>query len=370
MKKFAFFLITILFININVYALEDVYIDNIKLIDKDNDVIINDFHNIDLSFNNVGEKSRYKLTIINKSNNNYYLDINSKYENINIKLDNNKIKHNSKNYVYVDISYDKLVDKNVNINDILKIKLNNDDTNSIIIKSIFALVLIIFISIGCILISKIDSRRIFRVIILGLLIIPIYSIANSNYINLRINISINYNTLLPRCYKTTNDCLDWSSFTSNNIYLITSKDKSYSDVYDYDNTRYYFNKEYDVSYGKPHQVMLYSYKSINNDILLVLSQTNGVVLPVNSSNLFRNTNFKLYDLSSINSSNTSNMKFMFSGVNTDSIDISGFNTSKVNSMFALFYKSRINDVNISGLDTTSLNNINYIFRNSKVNHLY
>ena len=52
MKKYIFIIITIFFININVYALDDIYIDNITIMDKSDDVISKDFNNIDLVFNN------------------------------------------------------------------------------------------------------------------------------------------------------------------------------------------------------------------------------------------------------------------------------------------------------------------------------
>ena len=69
MKKYIFIIITIFFININVYALDDIYIDNITIMDKSDDVISKDFNNIDLVFNNLGETVKYKVDIVNNTNN-------------------------------------------------------------------------------------------------------------------------------------------------------------------------------------------------------------------------------------------------------------------------------------------------------------
>ena len=128
MKRYLLLILSIFFISTSVYALDDISIDNIEVVDKSDDVIINDNNSFNLTFNNIGETVRYKLNIKNSTNYTYYIDCNPKYDFINIKFRNKKLKRKSNNDIYVDITYNKLVDTNQNyqITDLIKVKLSKN----------------------------------------------------------------------------------------------------------------------------------------------------------------------------------------------------------------------------------------------------
>ncbi len=374
MKRYIILFLSIFLIGINAFALNDIYIKNISVVEKSVDTITNSNDSIDLTFNNVGDTIRYKLDIVNNKDYDYVLNYKSNYDFIDIRFNKTKIKKNSTNQILVDVTYNTLMSDryNYNINDFIKIKLDNDYNKSVLVKGIWIIVLLISIIVVCMLISKIDSSRILRVIIIGILFIPIYSSAITDFLDLRVDIGINYNTLLPRCVHNYNNCLAWNKFNINskdNISLITKNNKCLTKSYNYNNTEYYLESIYDVSNHHNKQVLLGVYKTINNEVLLILGQNNGVILPNNSSYLFRNTSFKLYDLNSVYSNKVINMSHMFENVKTDSIDLSNINTDSVNNMSYMFYNSNINELNISSINTSNLISTSYMFTNSKIDKL-
>ena len=373
MKKYIFIIIIIFFININVYAVDDIYIDNITIMDKSDDVISKDFNNIDLVFNNLGETVKYKIDIVNNTNNSYVIDSNFKDQYIGVNIRNKKIKKHSTTSIYLDVTYNNLMNKNTkyNINDIIKFKLDKNYTNNIIKKSIIILILIIFIIVFCTIISKIDSIKVFKVIILGILLLPLMSIADNRYLRLEVNIDINYNYLLGRCIYNNTNCINWNKYTYNSksVNFITKKDKIFKNTYLYNHKIYYLKVLDDVGNNQNKQVLLGKYVSNDNDVLLILGQYNGINLNNNSSYLFYNTKFNTYDLNSFNTSNTFNMSHMFEGVSTSSIDISSFDTYNVTDTSYMFNNSRINDINISNMNVKNLNNTSYMFSNSNINNI-
>lgn len=373
MKRYILVFLSLFFISINVSALNNIYIDKISVIESSEDVIVNNTENINITFNNVGETVRYKLDIINKNDLDYVIDYTDKLDYIDLKFDKTKINKNTTTEIYLDITYTDSINRSVNynINDILKIKLIDNYKRSVIVKSIFIVILLLIIILVCSLISKIDSRKIFRIIVIGLLLIPVISLASNEYLKLDLNITINSNQLLPRCIHTNNNCIDWNklNINRNNTSLITMKNKNFNNSFKYNNTEYVIDSMRDVSNNHNKQVILAIYKSNDSKSLLILGQNNGVVLPRNSSYLFMNTKFKVYDLNSIDSSYTTNMSHMFRGVITDSVDISRFDTSNVSVMNAMFYNSRINDVNMSDINVDNVRTINYMFMNSNINNL-
>ncbi len=374
MKRYIILFLSIFLIGINAFALDDIYIKDISVVEKSIDTITNSDDSIDLTFNNVGDTIRYKLNIVNNKDYDYVLNYKSNYDFIDIRFNKTKIKKNSTNEVLVDVTYNTLMSdrSNYNINDLIKIKLDNEYNKSVLVKGIWVIILLISIIVVCMLISKIDSSRILRVIIISILFIPIYSSAITDFLDLKIDIGINYNTLLPRCFHNYNNCLAWNKFNisnKNNIRLITKNNKSFSKTYNYNNTEYTLESKYDVSNHHNKQVVLGVYKTTNNEVLLVIGQNNGVILPNNSSYLFRNTSFKLYDLNSVYSHKVINMSHMFENVMTDSIDLSSINTDSVNNMSSMFYNSRINELNISNINTNNLINTNYMFANSRIDKL-
>ena len=361
-------LLLILLFSYNVYATNDIYIDSVSLIDKSDDVISYNDKGIDLTFNNPGERARYKIRVINNTDKEYSLDKDFSNNYLNIMIKNNQIKKKSINELYIDISYDKLLDtsKNYSFNDDITFNLQKSYSHSIIYKSIIIIVLIMFIIINLFLIYKIDSRRVFRIIIIGICLIPLMGFANNRKISLKSKININYNYLIARCINKNTNCIDFNKLTYNSksVSLITKKNKMYSTYLNYDNKIYSLERVYDVSNYRNNQIMMGIYKTADNDLLLNIGQTNGVVANNNLSYFFKGTNFITYDLSSFITTNTTNMSHMFDSVNTKSLDLSSLDTGNVKDMSYMFYNSRINDLNISNFKTNSLINNNYMFSNS------
>ena len=371
MKKYIILVLVIFFVSLNVYAKDDIYIDKVEVIDSSEDVFVKDKNNVDLVFNNVGESARIKLTIVNNSNKNYFIESKVKLDNVVIYFNNTKIKYHKENIIYADVNYNSLVNlrTNYNLDKIVKIKLYRDNVYSIIFKIILIIVLFIAILFVCSLISKVNSIKILNYVIIGVLFIPLVSLAYNDYLKLDVKIKINYNTLLESCSINKTNCLDWNRYPkSNNISLISIKDKEFSNEFTYGDKTYYLDSKYDVGNLQLGQVILGIYKN-NNDLLYVLGGTNGVVLPEDSSFLFQKTSFNNYDLSGLNSNNVKSMKAMFYSIKTKSLDLSSFDTSNVSDMSHLFHNSYINELNISNLSIDKVNNFNYMFYGSRIINL-
>ena len=72
------------------------------------------------------------------------------------------------------------------------------------------------------------------------------------------------------------------------------------------------------------------------------------------------------DLSSFDTSNVTNMNFMFR--NSDATEIKGlnrFNTSKVTDMFYMFYNSKATTLDLSSFDTSNVTDMGSMFYYSK-----
>ena len=65
MKRYIILFLSIFLIGINAFALDDIYIKDISVVEKSIDTITNSDDSIDLTFNNVGDTIRYKLNIVN-----------------------------------------------------------------------------------------------------------------------------------------------------------------------------------------------------------------------------------------------------------------------------------------------------------------
>ncbi|STP33373.1 LPXTG-domain-containing protein cell wall anchor domain protein [Enterococcus casseliflavus] len=119
-----------------------------------------------------------------------------------------------------------------------------------------------------------------------------------------------------------------------------------------------------------------------------------VVLPSDSSGLFRNTNrlaqldsasnfdvsnvtnmssmfSNARELSSINvsswdTSNVTNMSSMFNGTTAlSSVDVSSWDTSNATNMSSMFSSARISSLNVSSWDTSNVTNMSYMFHNAR-----
>ena len=80
------------------------------------------------------------------------------------------------------------------------------------------------------------------------------------------------------------------------------------------------------------------------------------------SGMFADTGVTTLDLSNLKTSNVTNMFRMFYETqNLTNVNLSNLNTSKVTNMFQMFYASAISSIDLNGLDTSSLENMGQMF---------
>ena len=83
------------------------------------------------------------------------------------------------------------------------------------------------------------------------------------------------------------------------------------------------------------------------------------------SGMFADTGVTTLDLSKLKTSNVTNMFRMFYETqNLTNVNLSNLNTSKVTNMFQMFYASAIPSIDLNGLDTSSLENMGQMFANT------
>ncbi len=101
----------------------------------------------------------------------------------------------------------------------------------------------------------------------------------------------------------------------------------------------------------------------SRNIITSISFNEGVKAPADASFMFCNIKAKYIDLSGLDTSDTTDMSYMFYGsVGVGSLDLSGFDTSKVTNMTQMFYKAvRAADINLSGLDFSNVGTFSSMF---------
>ena len=81
-----------------------------------------------------------------------------------------------------------------------------------------------------------------------------------------------------------------------------------------------------------------------------------------ASYMFYNCN--LEELPQIDTSNVTNMKYMFTRSTATTLNLSSFNTSKVTNMSSMFGNSAATTLDLSSFDTSNVTNMSYMFTNS------
>ena len=104
---------------------------------------------------------------------------------------------------------------------------------------------------------------------------------------------------------------------------------------------------------------------------LYIGQDGKVVLGKNASGLFTGYNkTTTLDVSNINTSNVTNMRYMFQSTSATSIKgLDNFNTSKVTNMSDMFTFSKATTLDLSSFDTSNVTNMSAMFRYSKARTL-
>jgi bacterial surface protein 26-residue repeat len=86
-----------------------------------------------------------------------------------------------------------------------------------------------------------------------------------------------------------------------------------------------------------------------------LASKNSVKAPTDCSGLFSNIqNLKEFDLSNLNTSNVTDMSYMFASVQAKEGNLSNFDTAKVTNMSHMFYSSSFTSLDISSFDMKSV----------------
>ena len=99
---------------------------------------------------------------------------------------------------------------------------------------------------------------------------------------------------------------------------------------------------------------------------LYIGHNGKIVLGPNASDLFSGYNqTSSLDLTSLDTSNVTNMSKMFSSCGATSINLSNFNTSKVTNMLGMFYNSKATTLDLSSFDTSKVTNMSSMFSYSK-----
>ncbi|EHD1395481.1 BspA family leucine-rich repeat surface protein [Listeria monocytogenes] len=80
--------------------------------------------------------------------------------------------------------------------------------------------------------------------------------------------------------------------------------------------------------------------------------------------LFYSSTVKNLDLSNLDTSQVTDMSYMFSFSDATSLDVSGFDTSNVTNMGEMFQDSPATSIDVSGFDTSQVTDMNRMFANS------
>ena len=84
------------------------------------------------------------------------------------------------------------------------------------------------------------------------------------------------------------------------------------------------------------------------------------------SYMFASSGATTLDLSNFNTSKVTDMSNMFLGSGATTLDLSNFNTSKVTSMGGMFQSSKIVNLDLSSFDTSNVTDMGNMFKNSQV----
>lgn len=105
----------------------------------------------------------------------------------------------------------------------------------------------------------------------------------------------------------------------------------------------------------------------DNGTIYYYSELDKIYLNEDCSFMFYNLTLDNIDLSSFDTSNVTNMSYMFNGLLfEDKLDLTTFNTSNVTNMRRMFSENEINEIDLSSFDTSNVIDMNRMFYNSFV----
>ncbi len=133
----------------------------------------------------------------------------------------------------------------------------------------------------------------------------------------------------------------------------------------------------DVSQKQNGSIMM-SFDSDNctlDDVTYYIGQSGGVLAPSDSSHLFDNTFFTIFNFNNFDTSHVTDMSYMFADFRGTSLNLSGFSTSNVTNMEGMFSISTPNNntpmtLDVTGWNTSNVTNMSFMFyHNAKITSL-
>ena len=169
-----------------------------------------------------------------------------------------------------------------------------------------------------------------------------------------------------------------SDYLANNWKDYTEEEKEFKAIYtldtkelpktkEYNSVVYTKSKEVDISERRNGSVLLGTYQDVGGNKIAIMGQDGGVVAPYDSSSLFDFGTYhrmlKLLDLSNFDTSNVTDMSWMFSDCSgLTELNISSFDTSKVTDMHRMFYNCQsLTELDISSFDTSKVTDMSRMF---------
>ena len=110
---------------------------------------------------------------------------------------------------------------------------------------------------------------------------------------------------------------------------------------------------------------MFSYSFVENLNLSDFNTSNVT----NMSGMFSSSKANKIDLSNFDTSNVKDMSYMFSSSEVNKIDLSSFDTSNVKDMSGMFYISKATTLDLSSFDTSNVKDMSYMFSSSKANKI-
>ena len=391
MKKFISFIVVLFVAIITIFNVSaksnDIEISNVELLEKSDEVKANieDYKDLNINLNTIffgkTDYVKYKITI--KNNTKGIMKIDEVIDNLDSDVIDTEYEYEKKElkkdeeYTFTltikcikDIEEEKIV-----ISDPLSIIIKYDNGKTIDIdvnpntkdNVINFFIIFILSAISLIVIITKKYKKEFIVLLLLVSLIPISCNAISTKKELRINNNIKVygkvanfeNGILGN--KKLKELAGTDTSTSDNAYSVVDTNikkvlRAQSLPDDFIST------EDNTISTEESRAPIYVW--FDNGIIYYYSENEKILLNDNSNRLFQNlTALEEIDLSSFDTSNVTDMSYMFNYCNSlTELDVSSFNTSKVTNMATMFQRcDSLKTLNVSNFDTSNVTNMGYIF---------
>ena len=391
MKKFISFIVVLFVAIITIFNVSaksnDIEISNVELLEKSDEVKANieDYKDLNINLNTIffgkTDYVKYKITI--KNNTKGIMKIDEVIDNLDSDVIDTEYEYEKKElkkdeeYTFTltikcikDIEEEKIV-----INNPLSIIIKYDDGKTIDINVnpntkdnvINFFIIFILSAISLIVIITKKYKKEFIVLLLLVSLIPISCNAISTKKELRINNNIKVYGKVANFEsgilgnKKLKELAGTDTSTSDNAYSVVDTNikkvlRAQSLPDDFIST-----EDNTISTEESRAPIFVWF---DNGIIYYYSENEKILLNDNSNRLFQNlTALEEIDLSSFDTSNVTDMSFMFNYcTKLKQLDLSNFDTSNVTSIQGMFQKCEsLEEVDLSSFDTSNVTDMNYMF---------